>query len=66
MQTNISDMPESKIFQPLPKGQYPFFNRIPKRRFNHQQREIERIRKEEEIYLAKKRDEVLHTVQMRM
>lgn len=66
MATNLSDLPETKPFMPLPKGQYPIFNKVPKRRFNHQIREIERIRKEEETYLAKKRSEVLQTVHMRM
>eukprot|EP00026_Physarum_polycephalum_P003854 Phypoly_transcript_03870.p1 GENE.Phypoly_transcript_03870~~Phypoly_transcript_03870.p1 ORF type:complete len:620 (+),score=77.65 Phypoly_transcript_03870:439-2298(+) len=66
IQTNLSDIPDTKPFQALPRGHYPIFHKVPKRRFEHQAQQIEQIRKQEEVYLAKKRAEVLHTVQTRM
>jgi len=42
----------------LPQGQYPIFNRVPKRQHNYKINEIERIREEEEI-IRKKRLEKL-------
>jgi hypothetical protein len=66
MQTTLSDIPDTKPFHALPKGHYPIFNKVPKRRLNYQAQQIDQIRQQEEEYLAKKRAEVLHTVQTRI
>jgi len=56
--THPDDVPDTKPFEPLPHGHYPIFNKVPKRKVLYQIREVERIRREEEAHLAKKREQI--------